>query len=97
MRRVPHEDEHKQVMVVSRLLATCVKGLLISWEGMKKKASQASQSAREVSIRRGLGTRAQGMSTGPERCQSGGMQLSRPKSMLLHVSFVESCWSKMCC
>lgn len=54
MRRVPFEDEHKDVMVVSRLLMTCgEEGLLISWEGMERKASQASQSARQVSIRRG--------------------------------------------
>lgn len=54
MRRVPHEDEHKEITVVSRLLATCrEEGLLISLEGMERKASQASRLARQVSIRRG--------------------------------------------
>lgn len=51
-KRVPYEDEHKDVMVVSRLLATCgEEGLFIRQEGMERKASQASQSARQVSMR----------------------------------------------
>lgn len=50
MRRVPHEDEHKQVMVVNRLLVTHrEEGPIISRE---VRVESCAQLHRQVSIRK---------------------------------------------